>query len=122
MGVMLGASASASAVAASHQVALVMTIVMLVLSAYTFAHNARDRRGYGPLVLCLFASPLLLANPIVNLLEDYEYIDNFGPMNTFLNVITWVGVVEILVASIWNASLDLRLARWAGRRFRCIDV
>ena len=86
MGVMLGASASASAVAASHQVALVMTIVMLVLSAYTFAHNARDRRGYGPLVLCLFASPLLLANPIVNLLEDYEYIDNFGPMNTFLNV------------------------------------
>eukprot|EP00937_MAST-01D_sp_MAST-1D-sp2_P002901 g2901.t1 len=114
MGVLLGASASASAVALSHKVALVLTLVMLVASGASFAHGAAQRRGYGPLVLCVFASPLLLANPIVNLLEDFEFIDNFEPLNVLLNVITWVGVLEIMTASVWNASLDRRMARcWA---------
>ena len=69
MSVALGASASASAVVLSHKVALVLTLVMLVLSAGSFAHNAQQRRGYGPLLLCVFAAPLLLSNPVINLLE-----------------------------------------------------
>ena len=69
MSVALGASASASAVVLSHEVALVLTLVMLVLSAGSFAHNAQQRRGYGPLLLCVFAAPLLLSNPVINLLE-----------------------------------------------------
>ena len=122
MGVLLGASASASAVALSHKVALVLTLVMLVLSAWSFAHNACERRGYGPLVLCVFAAPLLLSNPVVNLLEDYDIIDDFGPMNTLVNVVTWVGVLEVMVAAAWNASVDLRLLRWVNRRFGCVSI
>jgi hypothetical protein len=69
MSVALGASASASAVVLSHKVALVLTIVMLAFSTGSFAYNAQQRRGYGPLLLCLFAAPLLLSNPVINLLE-----------------------------------------------------
>ena len=159
MSVALGASASASAVVLSHKVALVLTIVMLAFSTGSFAYNAQQRRGYGPLLLCLFAAPLLLSNPVINLLEvrrpprapprpcarctracclllpahltrrhpdlalfghqDFDMIQSFDPMNVFMNIITWIGVLQIMVASIWNASFDHKLANWCSARLCC---
>jgi len=116
MSVALGASASASAVVLSHKVALVLTIVMLAFSTGSFAYNAQQRRGYGPLLLCLFAAPLLLSNPVINLLEDFDMIQSFDPMNVFMNIITWIGVLQIMVASIWNASFDRKFANWCSAR------
>ena len=36
----------------------------------------------------------------------------------FTNIVTWIGIVELTVASMWNASLDRTLLAYVKGRFK----
>ena len=75
---------------------LVVTTLMLLLSIWFMVKDVRRGKrisrsqsslvltrcvtGYGPFLLTIFSAPLLIANPVVNLMQDYRYFEGFEPM------------------------------------------
>ena len=84
--------------------------------------GAERRRGYGPFILCLFAFPLVLTLPIMNVLKSLNYVQSFAPLSTLVNVISWIGVIQMTTASSWNASLDEKLRDWIRMKFQVIEM
>lgn len=68
-------------------------------------------RGFGPIFLTAFAFPLVMLNPTINLMMDKGTIASGPTLNTMLNAVTWIGVLEMTFASGWNSSLDRTCAR-----------
>lgn len=96
--VFTGFAASSSAVFASHVIGVILSSISLSVSLWNL-HRTRGH-GPGPLLLALFATPLLLANSVVNLLEDVGRIPNNYHLNLLLNVITVWGIVQLLAATL----------------------
>ena len=106
----MGSSASASSILFSHWVAFWLTILLSVVNIYMLVKD--HPRGIGPVLLTLFATPLIMLNPLVNLMMDEKIIvDSSAVTSHLLNFVTWVGVFEMTFATAWNSSLDRRLAR-----------
>ena len=68
-------------------------------------------RGVGPVVLTFFSLPLVMSNPTINLMQDNGTIKSNSDLNMLLNVVTWIGVLEMTFASGWNASLDEKIVK-----------
>lgn len=110
LNVIMGSSASASSVLFSHWVAFWLTILLGGLNIYMVVKD--HPRGIGPVLLTLFATPLIMLNPLVNLMMDKNIIaDSSVAMSRLLNFITWVGVIEMTFATAWNSSLDHKVAK-----------
>lgn len=99
---------------ASHWLALVLTALLVVASLMMLWRH--QPRGAGPLLLTLFAAPLVLLNPIINLAFDLKSIDESKAMSAMLNVVTWLGVIQMTAGSFWNSSMDKRVFRWWQKR------
>ncbi len=109
LNLVVGSSASASSVLLSHQVAFWVTVALGLLNV---ALLYKDRpRGPGPLLLTLFAVPLVMLNPTVNLMQDRGSATSSTELNNLLNIVTWIGVIEMTVAAFWNGSLDRKVRR-----------
>lgn len=69
------------------------------------------------MMLAVFGTPLVLMNPVVNLMQDHGTVkgDNLA-LNRMLNTITWLGVIQVTAASLWNSNVDIRLHEWWQRR------
>jgi|TARA_B110000090_G_scaffold196045_1_gene232658 hypothetical protein len=104
LNVVLGSGASASSILFSHYVAFYLTLVMAGLSLYLLIRD--HPRGAGPIFLTAFALPLVMANPTINLMLDKGTIASDPTLNTLLNMVTWIGVLEMTFASGWNSSFD----------------
>jgi hypothetical protein len=94
---------------------LILTIVLQVASlGFLLRHQPR---GGGPMMLAVFGTPLVLMNPVVNLMQDHGTVkgDNLA-LNRMLNTITWLGVIQVTAASLWNSNVDIRLHEWWQRR------
>ena len=104
LNVVLGSGASASSILFSHYVAFYLTLVMAGLSLYLLIRD--HPRGSGPIFLTAFALPLVMANPTINLMLDKGTIASDPTLNTLLNMVTWIGVLEMTFASGWNSSFD----------------
>lgn len=72
------ASASASTLLLSRKLALIVTLVLVLATARSLYIGASQRRGYGPFMLCLFALPLVLAQPVVGVLQSLHYFNSYG--------------------------------------------
>jgi|TARA_B110000211_G_C13726396_1_gene398316 hypothetical protein len=72
-------------------------------------------RGVGPVFLTLFALPLVMFNPTINLMQDKGTITSTKEMNILLNIVTWIGVLEMTFASGWNSSIDRKVAKRCSR-------
>ena len=66
---------------------LPVTALFLLVAVGTLAFRARSRRGYGPFVLGMVASPVAL----------------IGKFMFVSDVATYGGIVLLIVASVWNA-------------------
>lgn len=86
-----------------------MTIILTGLSIVFLVFD--HPRGSGPIFLTVFAWPLVMANPTVNLMLDKGTIKNDPALSTLLNVVTWIGVLEMTFASGWNSSLDEKIVK-----------
>eukprot|EP00457_Paulinella_chromatophora_P014218 gb/GEZN01014615.1/.p1 GENE.gb/GEZN01014615.1/~~gb/GEZN01014615.1/.p1 ORF type:complete len:206 (+),score=25.12 gb/GEZN01014615.1/:156-773(+) len=117
MNLIFGFATSSSAVLTSHKIGLALSLFSTIISFFLLLDNARKPcgRGYGPVLLSVFAAPLILANPLYNLQFDQHLLTESHAANVALNAATWLGVAEMLTASLWNASVDhkilLRLPR-----------
>lgn len=111
LNVFLGFAASATVVETAHWITLATTILMLVIVSYNMFKGAFEPcgRGYGPLLLTLLATPLILCNPILNLLEDKLSGQLHPPVEPFMNFITWIGIGLLVLAVMWQANLDIWL-------------
>ena len=92
----------------SHYVAFYLTLLLGGLSMYLLIKD--HPRGYGPIFLTMFALPLVMINPTINLMQDNGTIASNTELNTLLNVVTWIGVLEMTFASGWNSSMDQKVA------------
>jgi len=111
------ATASAGAINTAHWIGLVITTVLLVLTLLTLFYNARTRsKNWGPFMLCLFATPLLMANPILNILFDRDPLKDSPTLDTVVNVNTWLGTFQMITATVWNAGYHRRVIDWCNRR------
>lgn len=107
LSVVLGTTASASAVLFAHYISFGVTIALIILNTWMLYKSPMVETGkqFGPLLLCIFSSPLLLCNPIVNLLEDRDRVEGTHALHTTINFFTWVGVLQMTVATSWNSGL-----------------
>ena len=80
--------------------------------------KGRPLKSHGPLWLCVLSTPFLLFNQVLNILTDYEHIDDSGTLGRVITGAAYVGSAGVLVAVFWNARLCERLeAAWEGDRF-----
>ncbi|ETV78832.1 hypothetical protein H257_07660 [Aphanomyces astaci] len=87
----------------------------MLLVGYTIRSmyiGASKRRGYGPFMLCLFAFPLVMIQPTLQVLQSLRYYNSYAPMTMLINVISWLGLLQMSTASMWNASLDQTVLEW----------
>lgn len=114
LNVLVGSTASSASVLLSHWFAFWVTILASGLNIYLVWKD--HPRGVGPVLLTLFATPLIMLNPAINLMMDKKIIvDSTLATSRLLNFVTWVGVIEMTFAAAWNSSLDRKL----GRRCCC---
>ena len=100
LNVALGVSASSEAVLLSHWAAFIVTIVLQTVSVgYLYRKESQ-----GPLYLQVFASPLILANPVVNLLLDNKAFQDSRELSLLLNAVTVLGTAEMVFASLWDTG------------------
>ena len=109
LNLILGSGASASSILMSHYVAFYLTLIMGGVSMYLLIKD--HPRGVGPVVLTFFSLPLVMSNPTINLMQDNGTIKSNSDLNMLLNVVTWIGVLEMTFASGWNASLDEKIVK-----------
>ena len=108
LNLLIGSGASASSIMFSHYVAFYLTLLLGGLSMYLLIKD--HPRGIGPIFLTMFALPLVMINPTINLMQDNGTIASNTELNTLLNVVTWIGVLEMTFASGWNSSMDQKVA------------
>ncbi|KAF0697912.1 Aste57867_11444 [Aphanomyces stellatus] len=92
----------------------------MLLVGYTIRSmylGAAKRRGYGPFMLCLFAFPLVMMQPVLQVMQSLHYFNSYGPMTKLINAISWLGVAQMSTASLWNAGADIYLLGLITRRF-----
>jgi hypothetical protein len=90
----------------------VCTVAGLGLTTLSLAWGATDRRGYGPAVLVLTTSPLLLASPTVALLEDFGWAHRqLQTLQGQVLMLTVAGEGALLSAVGWNSSWDVTIPR-----------
>jgi len=111
LNVVLGLAASASAINTAHWIGLVITSILLVLTllALFFATRRRRQRNWGPFCLCLFAAPLVISNPIMNIIFDNDPSLDNATFDRYLNMMTWLGTCQMIAATIWNAGYHRKL-------------
>jgi len=93
----------------SHWVALGATLVCISLNLGFLGMGAKRRRGLMPLMLAIAGSGLVALNPVYFLLADYQYTYTKSATDGVVVMLTIVGLVILLGASSWNASVDLML-------------
>ena len=113
LNLLLGSGASASSILFSHYVAFNLTLILGGISMYLLIKD--HPRGVGPVFLTLFALPLVMFNPTINLMQDKGTITSTKEMNILLNIVTWIGVLEMTFASGWNSSIDRKVAKRCSR-------
>jgi hypothetical protein len=96
--VVTGLAASSSAVLASHIIGVIITSISLSVSLWNLQRH--KGHGPGPLLLAIFAAPLLLANSVVNLAEDIGRVPNNYHLNALLNTMTVLGIIQLLAATL----------------------
>jgi len=100
----------------SHWVALGATLIFISFNFGFLAAGAKQRRGLLPLVLAIAGSWLVVLNPIYYLAEDYHYTSDPGHERDFIvGMLTIVGLVMLVGASSWNASLDKMILEMWGQ-------
>jgi hypothetical protein len=122
LNVIAGVATSAGAVFASHIIGLVLTLVSLSVTIGYLIYVALGpvSRGWGPVLLCVFASPLILANSVVNILEDNGTITgNTKYLDQLTYTFTWIGMAQLICATLWNAGIDIKLQKRFGARLKC---
>ena len=66
---------------------LPITIFCLLIAISSFIYGAKNRYGYGPLLLALIASAVIL----------------IGKFHFGINIMLYSGVMLLIIASIWNS-------------------
>lgn len=102
---MLGMATSASAVVSAHWFSLGLTFVLLLV---TIAMLWVQKRELGPFLLVLFAAPLVILNPIMNLAFDYKYITETRALVVLVNALTWLGTIQLMTGTLWHSQVDVR--------------
>ncbi|CAK4609740.1 unnamed protein product [Aphanomyces euteiches] len=46
-----------------------------------------------------------------------RYYNSYEPMTRLINVISWLGLIQMSTASMWNASLDVYVLDWLSRQW-----
>ena len=114
LSIVLGTTASASAVLFAHVASFAVTALLIVVNTVMLCRSPLFQRHhqYGPLYLCLFSSPLLMCNPIVNVLEDEDKVSGTLALHSVVYFFTWVGVLQMTIATSWNSGLHKRIYRY----------
>jgi len=131
---------SAAARKTGHLVSFIITLVMMiVLVAYT-AYHSRTRElprwsKYGPLVLTVVASFLIMAEPTRHIVTDHnlwadgamyrddcdtESVRCLSFVGWMFELCTWFGFTFLIVGSLWNANIvdKIRELRWRWQEIR----
>jgi len=91
----------------SHWIALIATMICVVGTLGFLFVGAQQRRGLLPLVVGIAGSWLVMLNPIYFLLADYQYLRHTRyATDCIVLLLTIVGVLLLVGASSWNASVD----------------
>ncbi|OQR97302.1 hypothetical protein THRCLA_07028 [Thraustotheca clavata] len=101
----------------SKKLAVIITALLVGYTARTLYIGAAKRRGYGPFLMCCFSIPLVLSQPVLQVLQSLRYYNSYGPMTSFINFISWMGLFQMSTASMWNASLDVTIITWYTKKF-----
>ncbi|CAK4609794.1 unnamed protein product [Aphanomyces euteiches] len=113
----VGTTASSSTLLLSKKLAVIITLLLVSYTARSMYQGATRRRGYGPFILCLFAFPLVMMQPILQVMLSLRYYNSYEPMTRLINVISWLGLIQMSTASMWNASLDVYVLDWLSRQW-----
>ncbi|ETV93151.1 hypothetical protein H310_12760 [Aphanomyces invadans] len=98
------------------KLAVLITMLLVGYTIRSMFLGATKRRGYGPFMLCLFAFPLVMVQPVLQVLQSLHYYNSYAPMTKLINVISWMGLIQMSTASMWNASLDQSVLAWWKQR------
>jgi len=87
--------------------------VSLLAATLVFLNVGADlRRGQYPFVVGLAGSWLVILNPVYFLLADHRYLNSSHPQDVIVLLLTIVGVMLLICAASWNASVDKLLKKW----------
>lgn len=97
----------------SHWVALGATLLCLGLNKGFLYWGAKQRRGFSPLLVSFAGSWFVILNPIYFLLADYEIVQIDEAAANIVLVLTVFGLMVLIWAASWNASVDKMVRhRW----------
>lgn len=118
-----GIGGGTSSLFMKHWFSLAITTPLLGVTLTTLRRGAAGRRGTGPFSLACGAAPCMLVQPMLLALQSIEPTHSFfaaPPIFYAVTTTTWIGVAAVISASLWNASVDRKLARalarWRARR------
>ncbi|KDO19009.1 hypothetical protein SPRG_15758 [Saprolegnia parasitica CBS 223.65] len=97
-------------------------MLLVGYTARTLYIGAAKRRGYGPFLMCVFAFPLVLSQPVLQVLQSLRYYNAYAPMTKFINFISWIGLFQMSTASMWNASIDVTLVAWISKHYGAYEA
>merc|ERR1712070_668744 len=113
MGQIFRLDIAAPVLTTSHWIAFGATVVLVALNLGFLWTGAERRRGYLPLVLGLAGTWLIVLNPLYFLLADYKYlVHTRHATDSIVLMLTVIGLLILITASSWNASIDRMLAHW----------
>lgn len=96
----------------SHWIAFGATVSLLAATLVFLNVGADLRRGQYPFVVGLAGSWLVILNPVYFLLADHRYLNSSHPQDVIVLLLTIVGVMLLICAASWNASVDKLLKKW----------
>lgn len=67
----------------------------------------KQRRELGPLLLIIFAAPLVLLNPVMNLAFDYQKVTETHALAVLVNILTWFGTIQMMTGSLWHSNIAI---------------
>jgi len=108
----LGIGGGSRVMVLSHWVAFGATFLLLGVTLMSLVVGADKRRGKTPFLVGFFGSWLVILNPIYFLLADHLYIQAPAAQDMIVLLLTIVGVVVLVIAASWNASVDRVIAAW----------
>eukprot|EP01028_Stygiella_incarcerata_P006207 TRINITY_DN2538_c0_g1_i1.p2 TRINITY_DN2538_c0_g1~~TRINITY_DN2538_c0_g1_i1.p2 ORF type:complete len:152 (+),score=29.25 TRINITY_DN2538_c0_g1_i1:356-811(+) len=140
---LMSVSATAAARKLGHLIALIVTAIMMIVVDSFIAYQSKKRFGthwhkYGPLYLCLIATPLILADPTRHVLQDTnvwpsdkgsamyrsdcgsETLKCLSTVGIIFTCCTWIGFGFLMAGTLWNAKIieQCRKIRDAWREIR----
>jgi len=95
---------SATAVINAHWFSLVATTVLLLI---TIVMLWKQKREAGPFLLVIFAAPLVMINPVMNLGFDYQRVTETRTLVVLVNLLTWLGTIQLMTGTLWHSGITM---------------